>query len=289
MARLRVRVIRSKLRLAKLKTGIGDLGVFTPMHWILINLGIMGVFSLFVTQDVYLSKLGVMIFAWVILNGWFWGALMMSYLWSDESQKFVCANFSASLGMDNGAPRFLPPIIRNGSVVESQYTVLRLSGINLKNLGIHTRGRVMAVFPSSVGLKYPGGGWDVNANFDARKIDELPEHVQNFFKKQGGAVGIFNPDKEIWFTMTPYYSNPTDRQKLDIEREHEIIALNREISKKKSMIMEQDRQIISSMQKKTRLIEKGGGGSGDFDEYHAPSESIFDQSTGSYQGTGGQS
>lgn len=260
-------------------TGIG--GKWSFSKWLLFTCFPIILILWFLRQDIMLSKLGIMILAFAIINGWFWFTLLMTYVLRDESHKIISANMHSPLGMDDGDPRLIPPLIKNGEVIEPQYVLRTIAGINILNRGIHTAGRVLAIYPYACETRYPGGGVVCNCNLRAVIIEELPEHIQDFLQKEAAAIGVFKANEEIWFAMTPYYANPTERERFDMELEGKIIELNTEISRLKNVKEEQGFQYILSIKKKTKAMQ-GDGVTEDVSQYHQPSENIFDQSTSGY-------
>jgi hypothetical protein len=252
--------------------------VVSPLLWIFINVLFLGMAYLLLPDEMYISKPGMMFAIALIINGWFFAGLLLTYLFRDGSHKFISVNLSTSLGMDDGFAGYIPPQKIGSSMIEPQYTCRILGGFMSRLYGIHTQGRTLAFYPTEHEMFFPGGGYAVNCQMSATLIAQLPAAIRLWIKKQGGSFNIYREGTEVYFARLPYYTHPTERQKYEINLDLALQERDLRIDGLESRIKEQEMQIALMTQERTQwILSTMRGSNADLDKNNKTSQEIHDQ------------
>lgn len=276
---------RKKKRSVLTKTITGII-VVSPLLLLLFNLLTLGLLWLLLPHRMTMDR-WVMVFVFgIAINGWFLAGVLFTYFFRDQSDKFVCPTFSCSLGENQGFITYIPPIIKEGKIIEPQYTARALGGFSFgRHGGIHTMGRVIAVYPTKYEIYLSGGGIACYSWLRSCKVDQVARNVRDMLVRVGAAEGIFvDADTDIWFSRTVMDVGEMipDPEKIawDTALDEHIAEVNR----LKGLVGEKNYQVESYTLADSLRAARERPADTDFREkYHEPPESVAERTGRIYE------
>lgn len=260
---------------SQLTKSIQGVIVASPMLWLIINFLFLLMAYLLLPKMMIVPRWLMLLLIALILNGWFWAALLFTYLFRDQSHKFIAPNISASLGEEDGFITYAPMIPNEkGDIIEPQFTIRALSGFSA--FSFHIRGRVLSAYPTAYETYFPEGGWSVHAWLRCTSIDQVAENVRIALVREGAAHGVFlTPNDEIWFTRTFFNSGDKVPNKTDIALDVNLDEKQKLIADLRAQIGELSYQVQKYTQRASMEAFKASPSSPSFrEQYNRPPESI---------------
>jgi len=268
---------KQKNKATTLQRSLKGVIVVSPIIWILINVAILGFMFLILPNRMIIGK-GTMLFMMALMiNGWFWAALLSTYLFRDASHKFIAPNINASLGEHDGFITYAPELRREGKIIEPEYIIRVLSGFSA--YGIHTKGRVITAYPAQYEHIFPDSGVICYSWLRCCTIDQVAETVRTALVREGVAHGIYiDPNDEIWFGRTMFNIGELSPDKVDVSWDIARDELIQEINRLKSIVQEKDYQIESYEVSRSRQAHLQRPADADFrSKYQQPPESVAER------------
>lgn len=251
--------------------------VVSPLIWILVNVVILGVLFFILPDSMIIGKGAMLFLMALIVNGWFWAALLSTYLFRDASHKFIAPNINASLGEHDGFITIAPEIRKDGKIIEPEYVIRVLAGFSA--YGIHTKGHVIVAYPSQYEHVFPDSGVICYAWLRCCTVDQVAENVRIALVREGVAHGIFvNPNDEIWFGRTLFDVGERAPDKVEVAWDVARDELMLEINRLKAIVQEKDYQIEAY--EKARSLEAYRRSPADIDfrtKYQQPPETVAER------------
>ena len=273
---------RNKNKANSIEKSLQGVIVVSPLIWILINVSMLLMFFLILPKEMMISKLGMLFLLMALINGWFWAALLSSYLFRDASHKFVAPNINASLGEHDGFLTIAPEVRENGKIVEPEFIIRVISGFSA--YGIHTKGRVIVAYPTQYEHIFPDSGIICYTWLRCCTIEQVAETVRNALVREGVAHGIYlHPNDQIWFGRTLFNIGESSPDKVDVKWDVGKDALMAEINRLKSIGQEKDYQIESYELARSREAHLLRPAEADFrTKYQTPPDSVAERSRKMY-------
>lgn len=270
-----MRLFKPKRGRTKLEKSMMGVIVVSPLLWLVLNFVLLFMAWLMMPKRMIFPRYLVLMLFALILNGWFWAGPLMTYLFRDQSHKFMAPNISASLGEEDGFITYAPAMIdENGNILEAEYVLRAVSGFSA--FGLHTRGRVLMAYPRAYETYFPGGGITCHTWLRNCRIDQVAENVRISLTREGAAGNVFlSANDEIWFGRT--YFNVGDKvpDKIDYAFDVYIDSLMAEINRLKSHLGEKDFQTMKYEQRRSLEAHKAGPANRDFrTDYLSPPETV---------------
>ncbi len=270
-----MRLFKRKKSKTKLEKSMMGIIVVSPMLWLVMNFVLLFMAWLVMPPKMIFPRYLVLLLFALIINGWFWAGLLMTYLFRDQSNKFISPNFSASLGEEDGFVTYSPAIIdENGKIHEPEYVLRAASGFSA--FGLHTKGRVLMAYPRAYESHFPGGGVVSHTWLRCCTIDQVAENVRVSLTREGAAGNVFlSANDEIWFGRTLFNNGEKTPDKIDYAFDVYIDSLMAEINRLKSLVGEKDFQTMKYEQKRSLDAFKAGPANRDFrTDYLSPPETV---------------
>ncbi len=270
-----MQLFKKKKQGTKLDKAMMGIIVVSPMLWFVMNFVLLFMAWLMMPPRMIFPRWLVLLLFALILNGWFWAGLLMTYLFRDQSNKFLAPNMSASLGEEDGFITYAPAMVdEKGNILEPEYVLRALSGFSA--FGLHTKGRVLVVYPRAYETYFPGGGVSCHTWLRSCTIDQLAENVRVSLTREGAAGNVYlSANDEIWFGRTYYNVGEKVPDKIDYAFDIYIDSLMAEINRLKSMVGEKDFQTMKYEQRKSLDAFRSGPANRDFkNDYLSPPDTV---------------
>lgn len=270
-----MRLFKKKKGKTKLEKSMMGIIVVSPLLWLVMNFVLLFLAWLMMPKNMIIPRYLMLLLFALILNGWFWAGLLMTYLFRDQSNKFMAPGISASLGEEDGMISYAPAHIdEKGNILEPEYVIRALSGFSA--FGLHTKGRVLAIYPRQYEVYFVGGGVACYTWLRSCTIDQVAENVRVALTREGAAGSVFvSANDEIWFGRTYYNIGEKVPDKIDYAFDVYIDSLMAEIHRLKSNIGEKDFQGMKYEQRRSLEAHKAGPANRDYrTDYLSPPETV---------------
>jgi hypothetical protein len=271
---------RSRSKLEKSMMGVI---VVSPMLWLVINFLVLFMAWLMLPHKMIVPRYLMLLLLALIINGWFWAGLLMTYLFRDQSNKFLAPNISASLGEEDGFITYAPALINEaGKILEPEYVLRAVSGFSA--FGLHTKGRVLMAYPRAYETYFPGGGISCHTWLRCCRVDQVAENVRVSLTREGAAGSVFtSANEEIWFGRTYFNVGEKVPDKIDYAFDVYMDTLMAEINRLKQLVGEKDFQTMKYEQRRSLDAFKAGPANRDFrNDYMSPPESVDEKTARLY-------
>ena len=270
-----MKILRRKKNKSQLTKSIQGIIIVSPILWLVINILFLSMAFLLLPKMMIVPRWLMLLLLALIINGWFWAALLFTYLFRDQSHKFIAPNISASLGEEDGFITYAPMIPdEKGAIIEPQFTVRAVSGFSAFNF--HIRGRVLTAYPTAYETYFPEGGFTTHTWLRCCSIDQVAENVRIAIVREGAAHGVFiTPNDEIWFGRTFFNSGEKTPNRIDIAFDVALDEKQKLISDLRAQIGELSYQVQKYTQRASLDAYKASPASPSFrEQYNRPPESI---------------
>lgn len=273
---------KRKNKVSSIEKSLQGIIVVSPLIWVLVNLSILGMMFLLLPNEMIIGKGAMLFIIAIMINGWFWAALLSSYLFRDASHKFVAPNINASLGEHDGFITIAPEVRKEGKILEPEFIIRVISGFSA--YGIHTKGRVIVAYPSQYEHVFPDSGILCYTWLRCCTIEQVADTVRNALVREGVAHGIFiNPDDQIWFGRTLFDIGEASPDKVEVSWDSARDELMEQINRLKSIVQEKDYQIESYELSRSREAHLLRPVDEDFrNKYQQPPESVAERARKMY-------
>jgi hypothetical protein len=258
--------------------------IISPWLMIVFNAIMMLLFYLILPKEAIIARWGLLFILMLVLNGWFLCGLLITYLFRDQSQKFICPTFNAPLGEDEGFVTIVPPIYdKNGKMIEPEYVIRAVGGFEA--LYVYSRGKVLVAYPRSYEIQMGKGGIVTHCWLRLTTVDRVAKNVRDALVLQGVAEHQFQDgNTEIWFGRTVYNVGEAVPNQELIHYDSLMDEREGEINRLKAIVGEKDYQVERYEQGKSLEAYRSGPADEDFRErYNRPAETVRERSAKTYE------
>ncbi len=173
----------------------------SPLVILALNLLVIGTLWLLLPERLTAPRWVMLFICGLALNGWLMWGIFFTYYLRDQSDRFLSPVFNAPLGERQGFLTVVPPIIKEGKMIEPEYTIRAVGGFEA--MFIYMPGKVITAYPTKYEVHMAAGGIACYCWLRSCKIDQVAPNVRNWLVRVGASKGIYiDGDTEIWFARS---------------------------------------------------------------------------------------